>query len=181
MSDTTGASHIRGMSTPVYCRRQKMLTLIGKRAIGLAGAVLLLSIGNAYGFGNACKNVNFSVDNEFSRGVTVTSFELWSESEGHWLNENFQNVSVPFGARDFIVRRGENVEHGENDRITKIRVHFEIQFSGPLGEIPVRIETASYTSTDTRINDPVCVAGRWYKATIKLLPDGMPLGWTPPG
>jgi hypothetical protein len=130
--------------------------LFGKKVTGLAGVILALSMGNAYAFGNAGKNVNFSVDNEFTRGaVVVTSFDLWSESEGRWLKEDFHNVDVPVGAKDFVVRKGEDVEYAENDRITKIRVNFRVGFSGP-----------DLVSIDTSIDDPICVAGRWYKATI---------------
>ena len=130
-----------------------MLPLIGKRVTGLAGVILALSIGNAYAFGNACKNVNFSIDNGYQSYIEVASFELWSESEGRWLKEDFRNIFVP--PKDFVVRRGEDIEYGENDRITQIRVKFRV----------VPLDAYSY-ATDTNINDPVCAAGRWYKATI---------------
>ena len=91
----------------------------------LALITLMLIASSAHAFGNACKNVNFSVDNNNDYGVTVTRFELWSQSEGRWLGDDFKNVGVPGGAKDFVVRRGENVEHAENDRITQIRVHYE--------------------------------------------------------
>jgi hypothetical protein len=129
----------------------------------------MLIASNAHAFGNACKNVNFSVDNENDYGVIVTRFELWSASEGRWLSDDFSNVAVPAGAKDFVVRRGENVEHAENDRITQIRVHYEYTYSTREGsyEIPQKVYTAKLSSTDTTITDPVCVAGRWYKATIQ--------------
>lgn len=136
------------------------------RHTALVAAMLMLTASGAHAFGNACKNVNFSVDNNLSRAVTVTKFELWSESEGRWLNEDFKNVPVPMGAKDFVVRKGETVEYAENDRITKIKVHYKYQVPGPLGEIPPRVDTVTGTSTDTKIDDPICVADRWYKATI---------------
>lgn len=134
-------------------------------------AALVSATGTAHAFGNACKNVKFSVDNNYERGVTVTKVELWSESEGRWLSDDFKDIVVPKGAKDFVVRKSENVEHAENDRITKIRYHYKYEVWGPMGEIPIRKDTVRYTSTDTSIADPICVAGRWYKGTINAEPD----------
>jgi hypothetical protein len=144
---------------------------LSKTASILAVASLALAANAAHAFGNACKNVNFSVDNNYDRPVTVTKVELWSQSEGRWLSDDFKNVLVPKGARDFVVRKGENVEHAENDRITKIRYHYQYEEWGPMGEIPMRKDTIKYTSTDDSIADPVCGAGRWYKGTINAEPD----------
>jgi hypothetical protein len=140
--------------------------------LGAAVAFLaLMTIGSgAHAFGNACKNVNFSVDNEFEvngqpHSLTVERFELFSASEGRWLNENFADVFVPANARDRAVRWGETVEYAENDRITQIRVHFRYVFDNdPDGPG----ETFHASFTDTSITDPVCVAGRWYNPTIAL-------------
>ena len=138
----------------------------------LAGVMLMLIASNAHAFGNACKNVNLSVDNENDYGVLVTRFEFWSASEGRWLGDDFRNITVPGGAKDFVVRRGENLEKMENDRVSQIRVHYEYDYVSREGswEIPPKVETAKLTSTDTTITDPVCVAGRWYKATIQARP-----------
>lgn len=144
---------------------------ISKSVAILGITALTLVAGTAHAFGNACKNVNFSVDNNYDKGVTVTKVELWSESEGRWLSDDFKNVPVPKGAKDFVVRKGENVEHAENDRITKIRYHYQYEQWGPMGEIPIRKDTIKHTSTDTSITDPICVAGRWYKGTINAEPD----------
>ena len=141
-------------------------------------AFVLLALGltgtGAHAFGNACKRVNFSVDNNFTyfdqaqnktvaTPITVERFELWSESEGRWLNENFPDVVVPAGAKDFAVRRGETVEYAENDRITQIRVSFRF-FGDTSDNAPP--DWHDRTRTDTSIVSPVCVADRWYKATI---------------
>lgn len=146
------------MVTPNHLFRHSVLALI----------TLMLIASSAHAFGNACKNVNFSVDNNNDYGVAVTRFEFWSESEGRWLGDDFKNIVVPGGAKDFAVRRGENIEHAENDRITQIRVHYEYEYvtRESAGEIPPKVYTAKLTSTDTTIINPVCVAGRWYKATI---------------
>ncbi len=142
------------------------------RSLALAAIALMPFASNAYAFGNACKNVNLSVDNENDYGVKVTRFEFWSASEGRWLGDDFNNIDVPGSARDFVVRRGENIEHAENDRITQIRVHYEYSYVSREGsfEIPPKVYTAKLTSTDTTITDPVCVADRWYKATIQARP-----------
>jgi hypothetical protein len=39
-----------------------------------------------------------------------------------------------------------------------------------MGGIPIRNDTMKYTSTDTSVADPICVAGRWYKGTINAEP-----------
>ena len=140
-----------------------------KSSIAVAALTAMLAASQAYAFGNACKNVNFSVDNNFNRGVTVTSVELWSQSEGRWLSNGFKDVFVPLGAKDFVVRKGENVEYAENDRITKIKYHYQYDFASA-GESK-HLETAYFTSTDSSVADPVCVADRWYKGTINAQPD----------
>ena len=89
----------------------------------LAAVALAAAAPDAHAFGDACKNVNLSVENDY--GVVVTNFEFWSQSEGRWLNEQFSNISVPGGAKDFVVARNQNIEHAENDKITQIRVHYE--------------------------------------------------------
>jgi len=134
--------------------------------------IALMAAGsNAYALGNACKNVYFSVDNENDYTVTVTKIDLWSQSEGRWLKNNIKDVAVPSGARDFVVRKGEKVENGENDRITKIKVHYKYEYIYPSGwEVSTAVETVKRSSTDTTIIDPICVADRWYKATIHPVP-----------
>ena len=144
---------------------------ISSAAVALA---LVMTISGAHAFGNACKRVNFSVDNNFTFydpatksnrtvPITVERFELWSQSEGRWLNENFADVVVPAGAKDYAVRRGETVEYAENDKITQIRVSFKY-FADTSLNAPATWHEA--TRTDTSIADQVCVADRWYKATI---------------
>jgi hypothetical protein len=150
------------MALPKYTLRYALLA-----AVALAAAAP-----DAHAFGDACKSVNLSVDNENDYGVVVTNFEFWSQSEGRWLNEQFSNISVPGGAKDFVVARNQNIEHAENDKITQIRVHYEYQWVSreSANEIPPKIDTAKLISTDTTITDPVCLAGRWYKATIIAKP-----------
>jgi hypothetical protein len=97
--------------------------------------------------------VILSVDNNFGQDIRVRRFELWSESEGRWLNEDFRDIDVPRGAQNFVVEPNEDVEYGENDRITQIRVHFDAA-----GEARIR--------TDRNIPDPIYVAGKRYRATI---------------
>jgi hypothetical protein len=125
----------------------------------------LMMIGSvAHAFGNACKRVNFSVDNNYGKEITVTRFELFSESEGRFLNEDFRNVVVPVGAKDFAVRRGETIEHAENDKITEIIVHFD-EFVDTDPDGPGH--WVSRTRHDKSVTDPICRADRWYKATIE--------------
>jgi hypothetical protein len=166
-----------GFSQIYWRGATKMLPLMGKRVTGLAGVILALSIGNAYAFGNACKNVNFSVDNENDYPVTVTRFELYSASEGRWLSDDFKNIVIPGGAKDFAVRRGENVEHAENDRITEIRVHYRYEYTDDSDNALVLSRTAAPTSTSATV-DPICVADRWYKGIIHRKPHAQCLEWT---
>ncbi len=141
-------------------------------SIAVASLTLMLGASQAYAFGNACKNVNFSVDNNFTQGVssggvTVTSVELWSQSEGRWLWNDFKNVFVPAGAKDFVVKNGEDVQYAENDRITAIKYYYKYEVDAGGG----KTKTVHASSTDSSIADPVCVAGRWYKGTINYLSD----------
>lgn len=120
---------------------------------------LMMNGSGAHAFGNACRRVNFSVDNNVGQPITVKKFELYSASEGRWLNEDFKNVTVPKAAKDYVVRKGETVEYGENDNITSIRVAFEY--------VNDKGNTLKRTS---QYDHPfgTCVADRWFKAVVSL-------------
>lgn len=122
---------------------------------------LMIAGNNAYALlgSDACKDVTFQVNNNFGTDINVLRFELWSVEEGRWLNEDFANTVVPRGRQGFVVRRGENVEYGEGDRVTRIRVSFQSrEADGDWSD--------TMTRTDSDIAYPVCVAGKTYSATI---------------
>jgi hypothetical protein len=133
----------------------------------IAAAVAFLGLatagGGAHAIGNACRDVTFTVNNNFTQPITVERFELFSASEGRWLNENFADVVVPAGAQGFVVRAGETVEYAENDRIEQIRVSFrrfvDNDPDGPGGWV-------AGTRIDSSIANPVCVANKRYNATV---------------
>jgi hypothetical protein len=118
-------------------------------------AAILLTANNAHAlFGSdACRNVVLAVDNNFGQDIRVRRFELWSASEGRWLNENFRDIDVRRDAQNFVVEPNEDIEYGENDRITQLRVHFDAG-------------GREWVRTDTTVTNPICVAGRRYRATI---------------
>jgi hypothetical protein len=98
---------------------------ITKQLLTAAVAVIALATAsNAHAFGNACKNVTFKVTNNFAVGVTVTRVDLWSQSEGRWLQDDFKNSFVKAGGKEVVVREGEDVEHGENDLIGMMKVFY---------------------------------------------------------
>lgn len=140
---------------------------MNNRISSAAFALALMTTGTgAHAFGNACRNVDFSVDNDFRLGgqpreIRVERFELFSQSEGRFLNEGFANTDVPAGAQGFVVRRGETVEHAENDRITQIRVSFSYVD-------PRNGRRVNETFTDRDIANPICVAGKRYQADINM-------------
>lgn len=121
-----------------------------KSFVVVTSLTLMLTASGAHAFGNGCRNVTFSVDNNANVGITVTSFDLFSQSEGRWLHDDFANIGVPANARNFVVRRGETVEHAENDRITSIIVNTT---NGP--SLPHAV-----------IGDQICVANKLYKGTF---------------
>jgi hypothetical protein len=125
------------------------------KAVAAALTALLLTGNDAYAlFGDdACRNVILAVDNNFGQLIRVRRFELFSASEGRWLNEGVRNIDVPRGAQNFVVEPNEDIEYAENDRITQIRVTFDAG-----GDELQRI--------DNTISDPVCVAGRRYRVSI---------------
>lgn len=135
---------------------------------------LALNGGAAHAFGNACRNVSFTVDNNFTANadddaaieqvaITVERVELWSQSEGRWLNEGIPDVTVPAGRQEFLIRAGETVEYAENDSITQMRVHFNYLVDGNSDAAPRRVHTSR---TDSNIAVPKCTAGKTYHATI---------------
>ena len=86
--------------------------------VGAAVAVaLVMSASGVEAFGNACRRVDFRVNNNVDDEITVEKFELYSDSEGRYLNENFADISVRQGAENFVVRLGETVEHADNDSL----------------------------------------------------------------
>ena len=96
-------------------------TIYGAMSAAVALA-LIMSVSDAQALGNACRRVDFRVNNNFPDEITVEKFELYSSSEGRYLNENFQNVSVGQGVQNFLVRHDETVENAENDFIAYIKV-----------------------------------------------------------
>ena len=128
---------------------------ISSAAVALA---LVMTVSGAHAFGNNCRRVNFSVDNNFPDEITVEKFELYSSSEGRYLNEDFANISVAQGAQNKVVRTDENVEYAENDNITDIRVTWT-HISNTTGAFHRHV-TTDYSAGG------ICVADRWYKAII---------------
>ena len=120
---------------------------------------LMMTGSDSHAFGNACRRVNFKVNNNFGDEITVEKFELYSASEGRYLNENFPDAVVFEGAQNFLVRRDETVEYAENDNITSIRVTFTYWTN----TIPSQFRRT--TRTDYSAGG-VCVADRSYTATI---------------
>lgn len=106
---------------------------------------------------DACRNVNFRVTNNFNFEITVDRFDLFSASEGRLLRENFRPVAVPANTRSVMVRAGEDVEYGENDRITMIVVHYWRMVDG---------RRVNRTWTDRTIANPICTADRTFVATV---------------
>lgn len=124
-------------------------------AVALA---LMMTVSGAHAFGNNCRRVDFYVNNNFADEITVEKFELYSASEGRYLNENFANISVPQGAQNFRVRTDENVEYAENDDITNIKVTWT-HINNATGAFH-RHATIDYSAGG------ICVADRSYSATI---------------
>lgn len=124
---------------------------------------LIMTGSDAHALGNACRRVNFSVDNNHGGEIIVEKFELYSVSQGRWMNEDFTDSFVPTGAQDFPVQRGETMESSQNDIINQIRVSFRHFADNDPDEAG---EWHDHTRIDHDISDPICVSDRWYKATI---------------
>ena len=130
---------------------------MNSRTSSAAVALALMMTGSgAHAIGNACKDVEFRVNNNFWDTITVEKFELYSIGEGRYLNENFPNVTVLPGAQNVVVRRGETVEKGEGDTIRDIKVTWTHLTSAG---------THRHTTTDF-ISNGICTDGRLYTATI---------------
>ena len=128
-------------------------------AVSAAVAIALVtSASGVQAFGNACRRVDFRVNNDVADEITVEKFELYSASEGRYLNENFADISVPEGAQNFVVRLGETVENGESDFISRIRVTWT-HINNISGDFH-RHTTVDYDAGGT------CIADRSYTATI---------------
>ena len=135
--------------------------------INIALTLTLLTVANSVHAllgSDACRNVTFSVDNNFRQNIVVERFELFSASEGRWLNENFRDMQVAAGAQNVVVRAGESVEYGEGDRINRIRVHFRRWDRNARNG---RGGFVDDTRIDSDIAHPICVAGKRYRATIE--------------
>jgi hypothetical protein len=135
-----------------------------KTSIAAAAFLALVLVGSsAHAFGNACKNVNFSVDNHFDAEIEVQQFDFWSRTEGRWLTENFANTKVGPNKQDAIVQENEDIQYAERDDLTEIKVHYKILVDededGPG-------EWISRTWTDRAVTDPTCFANRWYNADV---------------
>ena len=119
---------------------------------------LMMPVSSVQAWGSACRRVDFRVNNEFPDEITVEKFELYSASEGRYLSENFQDIAVPQGARNFLVRQSETVEHAESDLIDRIKVTWT-HISNTTGDFH------RHTSTDYEAGG-ICLADRTYTATV---------------
>ena len=76
---------------------------------------------------DACKNTNIYISNWVikagtARTIKVTKVKYYSASEGRWYTEGLTNETINYGWRR--VWYDEDLQHAENDLITKWRVYY---------------------------------------------------------
>lgn len=81
---------------------------------------------------DACKNVDITVANSVfydgkDRDIRVDYVKYYSASEGDWYTQSLGNVSLKPGQKH--TWENKDLQHAENDRLTKWRVYFNIRES----------------------------------------------------
>lgn len=83
-------------------------------------------------FGDACKNTDITVVNSLfydgkERDIRVEYVQYYSASEGKWYSESLGNVDLAPDRQH--TWENHDLEHAENDRLTKWRVYFKYRES----------------------------------------------------
>lgn len=81
---------------------------------------------------DACKNTDITVVNSFffdgkEREIRVDHVKYYSSSEGDWYNQSLDDVTLAPNKQH--TWQNKDLQHAENDRLTKWRVYFKYRES----------------------------------------------------
>ena len=108
-------------------------------------------------FGDACKNVKFSVKNQHNSGgrIEIRTVEYYNKANGKWQTEQIANKEAAYGAT--VTTNGDNLRDSEGEQITKIKFRYKYLPTGRGANWSDEI-----TSETFETSQPVCNANRTY-------------------
>lgn len=108
-------------------------------------------------FGDACKNVKFSVKNQHNSGgrIEIREVQYFNKANGKWQTEQVSNKEAAQGAT--VTTNGDDLRDSEGEQITKVKFKYKYLPTGRGANWSDEIVSAEFTPSS-----PVCNAGRTY-------------------
>lgn len=108
-------------------------------------------------FGDACKNVKFTVKNQHNSGgqIEIRQVEYYNKANGKWQTEDIPNQIINQGAT--FTTNGDDLKDSEGEQITKIKYRYKYKGTGRGANWSDEIVSDEFVPSS-----PVCNAGRTY-------------------
>ncbi len=108
-------------------------------------------------FGDACKNVKFSVKNQHNSGgqIEIREVQYFNKANGKWQTEEVANKVANQGAT--VTTNGDDLKDSEGEQITKVKFKYKYLPTGRGTNWSDEIVSAEFVPSS-----PVCNANRSY-------------------
>ena len=108
-------------------------------------------------FGDACKNVKFTVKNQHNSGgqIEIRQVEYFNKANGKWQTEDIPNQVINQGAT--FTTNGDDLKDSEGEQITKIKYRYKYKGTGRGANWSDEIVSNEFVPSS-----PVCNANRTY-------------------
>lgn len=110
-------------------------------------------------FGDACKNVKFSVKNQHNSGgqIEIREVTYYNKANGKWQTEQVANKLINQGATG--TTNGDDLKDSEGEQITKVKFKYKYKPTGAGANWSDEITSAEFVPSSS-----VCNANRTYGA-----------------
>lgn len=108
-------------------------------------------------FGDACKNVKFSVKNQHNSGgrIEIREVQYFNKANGKWQTEQVSNKEAAQGAT--VTTNGDDLRDSEGEQITKVKFKYKFLPTGRGANWSDEIVSAEFVPSS-----PTCNANRTY-------------------
>lgn len=108
-------------------------------------------------FGDACKNVKFSVKNQHNSGgqIEIREVQYFNKANGKWQTEQVSNKVASQSAT--VTTNGDDLKDSEGEQITKVKFKYKFLPTGRGANWSDEIVSAEFIPSS-----PVCNANRSY-------------------
>lgn len=108
-------------------------------------------------FGDACKNVKFSVKNQHNSGgqIEIREVQYYNKANGKWQTEQVSNKIA--NQNQVVTTNGDDLKDSEGEQITKVKFKYKYKGTGRGANWSDEIVSNEFVP-----GSPVCNAGRTY-------------------